>query len=614
MGRVVSFQKKKKKKKAKRTQGPGGGSPQPRNTWQLAVIRMPIWVQDQEDEPPYRPWSALAISLTHDLVGGSDSVHPDDRTPELAFEALHNLAETCGEWPEVIEIRDPDLGTTLESMPELSGVEITYRPTLAGLNGMMDRMGGALNPEERTPPSATSVPGVTVDHLRAFALAAARFFAAEPWTELGNEDVIRIDSPVPDPNFRHLMVMGNGGEEFGILFLEDPNGFSLMGDGLAEEFLQNTVLWSLSSWEPSHIDYREHDMWEDQGLSFVQEDLIPAAVQYGPKRRIRRASPKYLAFIEAVLTALAETTVEEMDAGSWQRSITTSTGPNSIAFSLVDCQRDLDEDDEFGNMPSPLFMERMMIDQQPNDTDSRRQAQELAYEAMEAHGRHRKVLARQALDLWPDCADALGVLAGSATDPVEAIELFEQAVAAGEKDLGAQFFAETVGHFWGFHETRPFMRVKLALAQNLWDEERYEEAVGHYRELLRLNPNDNQSVRTLLAPALMQLGEYDEAEELLTFYKDTHSASWHYTWALLTFLKESDGSLAKRRLTAAFKWNPHVASFLTGQRPPPTEPSAYYHPGEISEAETMIAELYEVWFASEGAIAWIIDRWMRFSK
>jgi hypothetical protein len=112
----------------------------------------------------------------------------------------------------------------------------------------------------------------------------------------------------------------------------------------------------------------------------------------------------------------------------------------------------------------------------------------------------------------------------------------------------------------------------------------------------------------------MQLGEYDEAEELLTFYKDTHSASWLYTWALLTFLKVGDGSLAKRRLTAAFKWNPHVASFLTGQRPPPTEPSAYFHPGEISEAETMIAELYEVWFASEGAIAWIIERWMRFSN
>ncbi len=154
----------------------------------------------------------------------------------------------------------------------------------------------------------------------------------------------------------------------------------------------------------------------------------------------------------------------------------------------------------------------------------------------------------------------------------------------------------------------------MALAQVLWGSKHTDEALEHLRELLRLNPNDNQGVRTFLATALIQLGEFDEAEDLLTTYKETHSASWHYNWALLTFLKEGDGSLARRRLTAAFKFNPHVAPFLTGRQPLPTEQPTYYQPGDTTEAEAIIDELHAAWFASQGAITWITQRWAHFVK
>ncbi|HXY17585.1 MAG TPA: tetratricopeptide repeat protein [Gaiellaceae bacterium] len=68
-------------------------------------------------------------------------------------------------------------------------------------------------------------------------------------------------------------------------------------------------------------------------------------------------------------------------------------------------------------------------------------------------------------------------------------------VAAGERALGPRIFAEGAGYFWGLVETRPYMRARAALAALLWKLGRREEALEHARELLRLNPNDNQGIR-----------------------------------------------------------------------------------------------------------------------
>ena len=44
------------------------------------------------------------------------------------------------------------------------------------------------------------------------------------------------------------------------------------------------------------------------------------------------------------------------------------------------------------------------------------------------------------------------------------IEFLRKVVAIGEKNLGKDF-KEFAGHFWGFIETRPYMRARERLAQ-----------------------------------------------------------------------------------------------------------------------------------------------------
>ena len=166
----------------------------------------------------------------------------------------------------------------------------------------------------------------------------------------------------------------------------------------------------------------------------------------------------------------------------------------------------------------------------------RAKAQALLRRAFGEDDLDRRVeLAKQALDACPDCADAYVLLAEQAPRRKEALALYEQGAAAGERALGEQTFRDEAGRFWGLLHTRPYMRARLGLAHALWTAGRRDEAVGHARELLRLNPGDNQGVRYTLAAWLLALDRDDELAGLLEQYPDEGTAAWAYNRALLAF-------------------------------------------------------------------------------
>src|SRR5947209_6382926 len=85
------------------------------------------------------------------------------------------------------------------------------------------------------------------------------------------------------------------------------------------------------------------------------------------------------------------------------------------------------------------------------------QAQTLMYRAFEEPDGERRVqLAKEALAICSDCADAFVLLAEHTPNHQEAVDLYQQGVEAGERSLGPQAFQEHVGHFWGVLETRPY--------------------------------------------------------------------------------------------------------------------------------------------------------------
>jgi tetratricopeptide (TPR) repeat protein len=236
------------------------------------------------------------------------------------------------------------------------------------------------------------------------------------------------------------------------------------------------------------------------------------------------------------------------------------------------------------------------------------QAQDRMYEAWGAEDEERVKLAREALAISPDCADAYVLIAEEMAETAEeARELYQKGVQAGERALGKEFFEEYAGDFWGILETRPYMRARAGLAETLEAMGEPKQATDHYSELLRLNPNDNQGNRFAFARCLLKTGADKELGKLLDQYKDDATAAWLYTRALWLFRKEGATKAAGDALVKAFKQNLFVPLYLLRAEQMPDEPPDYIELGGETEAVEYIGLNGLAWLDTEGALQWFID-------
>ncbi len=234
------------------------------------------------------------------------------------------------------------------------------------------------------------------------------------------------------------------------------------------------------------------------------------------------------------------------------------------------------------------------------------QAQSVMYEAWDAQGSVRVALARRALEISADCADAYVLLAEeTAHTAEEARELYAQGVAAGERALGERAFRKELGHFWEVLEARPYMRARAGLAHCLWELGQREAALDHWVDMLRLNPGDSLGVRYRLINGLLQSGRDREAGKLLRVYQGDGGADWLYSWALWAFRTEGDSRRSRRRLTEAMVHNPHVPAYLRGLRPLPRRPPELVGLGDKDEAVSYAAAAKVIWQETPGALDWL---------
>jgi tetratricopeptide (TPR) repeat protein len=234
------------------------------------------------------------------------------------------------------------------------------------------------------------------------------------------------------------------------------------------------------------------------------------------------------------------------------------------------------------------------------------QAQALMLRAFgEADDDRRRQLAQEALALWPDCADAYLLLGQQAPGLKESLDLYQKAVAAGERALGPEFVQRHAGSFWTSVETRSYLLARQELALALWAAGRRDEAVQHLQDMLRLNPNDNQGVRYTLAGFLLFLDRDEDLARLLQQYADEDSATWAYTKALLSFRQHGDMLESRKLLKTAKKANKHVPEYLLGRRQPPGREAGHYSPGDNNEALNYLGSFLPAWKSTAGAIAWL---------
>ncbi|SMB98243.1 ST7 protein [Thermanaeromonas toyohensis ToBE] len=242
-------------------------------------------------------------------------------------------------------------------------------------------------------------------------------------------------------------------------------------------------------------------------------------------------------------------------------------------------------------------------------------AQDLIYDAWEMEDKKSRIrLAEQALELWPDCADAYVILAeDKAKSLEEAKEFYERGVRAGERSLGPETFEKQAGHFWGIIKTRPYMRARAGLARCLWKLGQRSEAIDHLQDMLRLNPGDNQGLRYELINWLLYEGRDKEARALLNSYKGDPTAFWLYSEALWLFRHEGPSNRANRALKEAMEENDFVPSYLLGKKKLPRHLPEAYVLGEESEAIVYADLALEVWRHTPGAREWLATSFFWFN-
>lgn len=235
-------------------------------------------------------------------------------------------------------------------------------------------------------------------------------------------------------------------------------------------------------------------------------------------------------------------------------------------------------------------------------------AQGFIYDAWEAStARMRISLAHKALAASPLCADAYSLLAEEvARTPEEVREYYALGVEAGERALGPKAFKELAGEFWGWLETRPYMRARAGLAQALMEQGEEDAAIAHLQALLALNPNDNQGLRYDLLACLLRRNDGPALAKLLADYEDEGSPFWLYTRALLAFRERgANDPKAKALARKGVAGNAHVAAILAGTETPVEMGELGYTVGGPDEASYYLTECGDAWRQTTGAVAWL---------
>jgi len=126
------------------------------------------------------------------------------------------------------------------------------------------------------------------------------------------------------------------------------------------------------------------------------------------------------------------------------------------------------------------------------------------------------------------------------------------------------------------------------------------------KEMLLLNPDDNQGIRHTLITRLLILNRFLEADKLYEDYRDDYSAQWYYSKAYLYFNKRSKQLYADKVLKEAMEFNPYVPLYLFQIEEMPDELPDYVSPGDENEAIVYAAESFELWAENEKTLRWFI--------
>ena len=180
-----------------------------------------MWVAPKQG-PPYRPYMTLWLSQEGKIVGSTAQAHPP--TAEALFEELLQtmrrpaLGAGRARRPRRLYLDNAEDVVALTPRLAALDIECLYRPGLSMADAVMADMEAHIGKHEPLPGLVT-IPSVTLLQLEHLYQLAAQFYQSSPWEWFHDHHPFAIRC-LPEDAPRYAIVMGSGGEVFGLAVYE----------------------------------------------------------------------------------------------------------------------------------------------------------------------------------------------------------------------------------------------------------------------------------------------------------------------------------------------------------------------------------------------------------
>lgn len=281
---------------------------QSNETWQAGAVLARVWIQEKQEDRPYRPYQVLVVDDDGRVL--STEIHGEAPTPQEVWSDMGRamrrpmLGAGGPRRPRIVALQDVALAEALRPRLAEIGVQVELRLNLASVEEVSRFVGQGMAARDKQPPSLLGVQGGTVPLIGRIYAAAAEFYRLAPWTLLKFETPIEIAYPL-DGERRYAVVIGALGEEFGLSAYDRIDDFRRVMD--VSNPRQRPKVGSslmLSFGTPNFLAFDDLDAIPAYGWEVAGEDAYPMVVRIVDGHRLVAPSVQDLFWLEGALPAL----------------------------------------------------------------------------------------------------------------------------------------------------------------------------------------------------------------------------------------------------------------------------------------------------------------------
>jgi hypothetical protein len=278
--------------------------------WQCTLRRAPVWITPKK-EPTYRPFILMVVDQDSQMVIKTEIVEKRP-APQAVLDHLFDtmqgniLTLRQKHRPACINIDDAELAQICTPQLAELGIRCEHRASLPQLNDALHELEAAINHQLKPIPGLLSIQGASVPLVAELYAASAEFYRQAPWRWIENFVPIEVRYPADSERVRYALVLGSGGEFYGLSLYESLADLDVVFSRTTEQPPSRPITWiSLILEEATTMSFEDLDAIERYGWAVAGNRAYPLAMKttFGRDESEIPTSSE-LAWLAAVLRAI----------------------------------------------------------------------------------------------------------------------------------------------------------------------------------------------------------------------------------------------------------------------------------------------------------------------